>query len=313
MRIPTAGFNALFPRMAPNTDRLVFTRSVIDTDIYRFETARLPGPVARSSVFDGNPRFSPDGRRIAFCSARSVNATEVWITNRDGSAAQQVTRGPGEWQCSPSWAPDSRRLAFESLGVDGQWSIWLTDVDDGVIRRMTTEPGDHRAPSWSHDGQWLYYSSARGGSRDIWRVHVATFARKQLTRAGTGLTAVEMPNGRAILYQPRTTAHAQDATDAPLFAQPLDGGEPRQVVDCVRGTAFTAVGDAIYYIPCQGGSDVAVYRLNPATGERRQVARLEGYQASMPSGFEVSPDGRTILYDRLVSAGEDLMLMENFR
>ena len=84
-------------------------------------------------------------------------------------------------------------------------------------------------------------------------------------------------------------------------------------MDCVRGTAFRAVGDAIYYIPCQSGSDVVVYRLNPATGERRQVGRLEGYQASMPSGFEVSPDERTILYDRLVSAGEDLMVIENFK
>jgi hypothetical protein len=273
----------------------------------------VPDPVARSSVFDGNPRFSPDGRRIAFCSARSVGTTEVWIANRDGSAAQQVTRGPGPWQCSPSWSPDGRRLAFESLGVDGQWSIWLTDVDHGVARQITTEPGDHRTPSWSHDGQWLYSSFAKGNSRDIWRIHVATLARERLTRAGSGLTAVELPDARAILYQPQTTAHAQDAADAPVFAQPLDGGAPRQIVDCVRGTAFAAVRDAIYYIPCQRGSEVAVYRLNPVTGERRQVARLEGYQASMPSGFEVSSDGRTILYDRLVSAGEDLMVMENFR
>jgi Tol biopolymer transport system component len=313
VRIPTGGFNALFPRMAPNIDRLVFTQSVIDTDIYRFETARVPDPVARSSVFDGNPRFSPDGRRIAFCSTRSVGATEVWMANRDGSAAQQVTRGPGQWQCSPSWAPDGRRLAFESLGVDGQWSIWIMDVDGRVARQITTDPGDHRTPSWSHDGQWLYFSSAQADSRDIWRMHLGTLARERVTRAGSGLSAVELPHGRAILYQPQTTAHAQDAADAPVFAQPFDGGEPRQVVDCVRGTAFTAVRDAIYYIPCQGGSDVAVYRLNPATGERRQVGRLPGYRASMPSGFEVSPDERTILYDRLVSAGEDLMLIENFR
>jgi Tol biopolymer transport system component len=197
--------------------------------------------------------------------------------------------------------------------MDGQWSIWLTDVDGGVARQMTTEPGDHRTPSWSHDGQWLYFSLAKGNSRDIWRMHVATLARERLTHAGSGLTAVELPNGRAILYQPQTTAHAQDAADAPVFAQPFDGGEPRQVIDCVRGTAFTAVRDAIYYIPCQSGSDIAVYRLNPATGERRQVRRLEGYQAGMPSGFEVSPDERTILYDRLVSAGEDLMVMENFK
>jgi Tol biopolymer transport system component len=312
-RIATAGFNALFPRMAPNMDRLVFTQSIIDTDIYRFETARIPDAVARSSVFDGNPRFSPDGRRIAFCSARSVGATEIWMSNRDGSAVRQVTRGPGQWQCSPSWAPDGRRLAVESLGADGQWSIWLTGVDGGVARQMTTEPGDHRAPSWSHDGQWLYYSSAQGDGRDIWRVHVVTAARERLTRGGSGLTAMEAPNERAILYQPQTTAHAQDAADAPVFAQPFDGGAPRQVIDCVRGTAFASVRDAIYYIPCQSGSDVSVYRLNPVTGERRQVGRLEGYQASMPSGFEVSPNERTILYDRLVSAGEDLMVIENFK
>ena len=186
-------------------------------------------------------------------------------------------------------------------------------MDGGAARQITKEPGDHRAPSWSHDGQWLYFSSALGDSRDIWRVELTTLARQRLTRAGSGLTAVELPNGRAILYQPLTTAHTQDAQDAPVFAQPLDGGEPRQVVECVRGTAFAAVRDAIYYIPCQSGSDVAVYRLNPTTGERRQVGRLEGYQAGMPSGFEVSPDERTILYDRLVSAGEDLMVMENFK
>jgi Tol biopolymer transport system component len=313
VRIPTGGFNALFPRMTRNIDRLVFTQSVIDTDIYRSETALVSEPVTRSSVFDGNARFSPDGRRIAFCSARSAGATEVWMANRDGSAAKQVTRGPGQWQCSPSWAPDGRRLAFESLGADGQWSIWLTDVDGGAARQITKEPGDHRAPSWSHDGQWLYFSSALGDSRDIWRVELTTLARERLTRAGSGLTAVELPSGRAILYQPLTTAHIQDAQDAAVFAQPFDGGEPRQVVECVRGTAFTAVRDAIYYIPCQSGSDVAIYRLNPATGERRQVGRLEGYEAGMPSGFEVSPDERTILYDRLVSASEDLMVMENFK
>ena len=313
VRIPTGGFNALFPRMTRNIDRLVFTQSVIDTDIFRSEGALVPDPVTRSSVFDGNARFSPDGDRIAFCSARSAGATEVWLANRDGSAAKQVTRGPGQWQCSPSWAPDGRRLAFESLGADGQWSIWLTDVDGGAAHQITKEPGDHRAPSWSHDGRWLYFSSAPDDSRDIWRVELTTLARERLTRAGSGLTAVELLNGRAILYQPLTTAHTQDAQDAAVFAQPFGGGEPRQVIECVRGTAFTAVRDAIYYIPCQTGSDVAIYRLNPATGERRHVGRLESYQAGMPSGFEVSPDERTILYDRLVSAGEDLMVMENFK
>ena len=67
-------------------DRLAFTRKFHDEDIYRFEPGRSAQPVAPSSLFDGMPQFSPDGRRIAFCSLRSGNAMEVWVANADGSS-----------------------------------------------------------------------------------------------------------------------------------------------------------------------------------------------------------------------------------
>jgi hypothetical protein len=50
--------------------------------------------------------------------------------------------------------------------------------------------------------------------------------------------------------------------------------------------------------------------MNPAVGTDHEVGRLEKYQYNnLPSGFAVSPDGRTILY----SSGADLMMIENFR
>jgi Tol biopolymer transport system component len=56
-RIEVAGVNALFPTITLAGDRLAFTRLVHDLDIYRFESGRSAQPVARSSVFDGNPQF----------------------------------------------------------------------------------------------------------------------------------------------------------------------------------------------------------------------------------------------------------------
>ena len=80
------GRQCAVPDDSPTGDRLAFSPSHSMTDdIYRFEPGRAARPVARSSVFDGSPQFSPDGRRIAFCSLRSGDAMEVWVANADGS------------------------------------------------------------------------------------------------------------------------------------------------------------------------------------------------------------------------------------
>jgi dipeptidyl aminopeptidase/acylaminoacyl peptidase len=73
---------------------------------------------------------------------------------------------------SQEWPARPVRLIVPFGAGTGQWSIWLTDVDGGAARQITKEPGDQRAPSWSQDGQWLYFSSALGDSRDIWRLEL---------------------------------------------------------------------------------------------------------------------------------------------
>jgi Tol biopolymer transport system component len=313
VRVEQAGFNATFPRVAPSADRLIFTRSIQDTDIYRFRPGQAAEPVAQSSVFDGNARYSADGRWIAFCSTRSADAMEIWIAAADGSAPRQLTRGPGKWQCSPSWSPDGRTVAFESLGADGRWSVWRIGIEDGEMREVTTHEGDHNAPTWSRDGQWLYFSSDRGNGRDIWRVRTSGSRPERVTQDGSGVIATETLDGRVLLYQPRTVSQPHDPINAPLMAQPLDGGAPRQIVACVLGTAFAAGPRGVYYVPCQRAIAPDVYLLNTATGDRQRLGALERYQNNMPSGFVVSPDGDAILYNRFVSDSEDLVVVENFR
>jgi hypothetical protein len=100
-----------------------------------------------------------------------------------------------------------------------------------------------------------------------------------------------------------------------LERRPMD--PPRQVISCVRGTAFSVGDSAIYYLPCQSSPKDAdkptVMALDLVTGKERAVGALEGYENTFRSGFSASPDGRTFAYNRLINRGEDLMLIENFR
>jgi len=316
-RIELAGLDAAFPAAARSRDRLGFSRSVLDVDIYE-RTAPAPArAIARSSVFDGNPQLSPDGRRLAFCSTRSGDALEVWTGSMDGTGTSQLTHGPGRAQCAPAWSPDGGTVAFESLGDDGRWHVWSIDARGGTARQLTDEAGDQRSPSWSRDGRWLYFSWGQPGGRDIWRVPSGGGARQRMTAHGSGLTAVESLDGTTLFYQPNVPDQIHAPTNAPLLAQPLAGGAPRQIAACVMSTAFAAGQGGVYYVPCADqaapAGDPEVVVADARTGQTIRLGRLERYQNTMPASFAVSRDGQTILYGRLVSAGQDLMLIENVK
>ena len=178
-----------------------------------------------SSVFDGDAQFSPDGRRVAFCSSRSGFSLEVWTTAADGSGAQQLTHGPGGSQCSPHWSPDDHWIAFDSKGDDGRWHIWTIDADGGVPQQVTQGSGNQYVSTWSHDGIWIYFLWDQGdGVRDIWRARVLTRQEERVTKVGTSTSiAFESLNGKSILHQPK-------GPDSPLVAASLLGGGASQII-----------------------------------------------------------------------------------
>jgi hypothetical protein len=166
-------------------------------------------------------------------------------------------------------------------------------------------------PTWSRDGEWIYFSWTRANDRDIWRTRVRTGSKERVTRGGAFI-AHESADGATLLYIPK-------AVESPLVAQPLAGGAPHPVIACVGGTAFSVTPAGVYYIPCSPNPqtpdpDPLVRVFDPATGKDREVGRLEKFEWDiLPSSFAVSADGGTILYGRLVRDGSDLMMIENFK
>jgi tricorn protease-like protein len=115
-------------------------------------------------AWDEQPRWSPDGARIAFTSDRS-GGDNIWVVNRDGSAPQAVTKESFRLLNSPAWTPDGEFIAarkhYTSTRSAGAGEIWLYHRAGGEGIEMTKRPNDQKdlgEPAFSPDGRYLYNS-----------------------------------------------------------------------------------------------------------------------------------------------------------
>jgi TolB protein len=115
------------------------------------------------------PRWSPDGRSIAYTSYRRGGAN-IFISNIFQGTLDEVTKGDrvGEnWL--PAWAPDGRRIAFSSTR-DGNPEIYVVNRDGSNLRRITNHPGIDITPTWSPTGTQIAFTSDRSGTPQIYVV-----------------------------------------------------------------------------------------------------------------------------------------------
>jgi len=85
----------------------------------------------------------------------------------------------------------------------------------------------------------------------------------------------------------------------------------QQLVPCVKNAAFGVGPQSVYYVACDLSSD-PLYVLDLESGRERRIGTLENLR-KRPNGLSVSRDGRTMMYAKVTSQNDDLMLIENFR
>ncbi len=134
-------------------------------DLYLIPIAGGEAKAITSGIpWDEQPRFSPDGKRIAFTSDRG-GGDNIWVINRDGSDPKPVTKESFRLLNSPTWTPDGQYVAarkhFTSTRSAGAGEIWLYHRTGGEGVPMTKRPNDQKdlgEPAFSPDGRYLYYS-----------------------------------------------------------------------------------------------------------------------------------------------------------
>ncbi len=129
--------------------------------------------IAGGMAFDSQPRFSPDGKRIAFLSDRDGNEN-VWIMNADGSDAKQLSKDASGEFASPSWSPDGNYVLVSKAGFGiNTFEIWMYHLQGGSGVQVTkakpapTTPRQERHNAMgavaSADGKYIYYAMRHGG------------------------------------------------------------------------------------------------------------------------------------------------------
>ena len=311
-----AGEYGQVPSVSRHGNRLVYQRSVADRNIWR-----IPGPNSNnrksarekwiaSTEDDEEPQFSPDGKLIAFSSARSGNY-EIWTCANNGRELTQLTSLGGPPAGSPRWSPDSSRIAFDAP-KSGNSQIFVISSEGGAPHALTQGAVNNIIPSWSADGRWIYFGSNRSGEWQIWKAPAQGGDAVQVTKAG-GYEAFESPDGKLVFYS---------KAQAPgIWSAPVEGGQEALVLekpgtDMWPGADIWAVAkDGIYFFDWKDALHPALQFHDFRNRRSTMVYEFpEGTNLHNTGGtpISVSADGRWIIYTQLDQAGSNLVLVENF-
>ncbi len=108
-----------------------------------------------SGAHDREPKWSPDGKSIAYISDAS-GSDEIWMVAQDGSSpAVQLTSAGGTYKFDLDWSPDSKSILFS----DRAMRLNLLNVATKAVTVVDqAESWDIRNYSWSPDSKWIAYS-----------------------------------------------------------------------------------------------------------------------------------------------------------
>ncbi|PID65475.1 MAG: Tol-Pal system beta propeller repeat protein TolB [Gammaproteobacteria bacterium] len=128
-----------------------------------------------------SPRFSPDGKTIAYVTFEGKHAQIVTHDIFSGRRAL-VSKAPG-MNSSPAWSPDGQKIAMV-LSKDGNPEVYFKNLATGALVRVTNNPGIDTEPAWSPNGQEIYFTSDRGGSPQLYNINLSSGRLTRVTSTG---------------------------------------------------------------------------------------------------------------------------------
>ena len=237
------------------------------------------------------PRFSPDGRRVAYGAFGAGRSTsDVWVTDLAAGTTQRLTDDDADSN-DPQWSPDGATVVYSASAPGGK-DLVVRQVGGGEAGAFAPRARTQYASDWLRDGSALLVTEEAGpNGRDVLvqpvdgsaaRPYAATPAEETAARAS--------PDGRWVAY----TSDESGRAEVYLDSYPHPGRRVRVSSGGGVHPAWRGDGRELYY--WQDGALVAV-RLEaaaggapPAIGARTVLFRAQ-YHGGPNTMYDVSPDG----------------------
>ncbi|QYJ07855.1 amidohydrolase family protein [Qipengyuania flava] len=304
-------------------------------DIYTMPiTGGTPTRIAEGLAWEVQPRFSPDGRRIAFTSDRG-GGDNIWIMNADGSDKRQLTKEAFRLLNQPSWSPDGNYIVakkhFTTQRSLGTGEIWLYHVSGGggvklVARANEALQKELGEPVYSPDGEAVYYSRnvtpgpifeyAQDSTQGTFAIERYELGTGEVTTAVSGFGGAvrpqPSPDGRSLAFIRR------DKDETELWVKDLATGEQRMIygdldMDMQETWAVYGFYPLMDWVP--GGEAIVLW----AGGKLKRVAADGSGATDIPFSINdtrgvadaphpvipVSPDSFTAKIPRFASVSPD--------
>ena len=266
---------------------------------FNLDTLESGGPVALVNGIlavaqAAQYRISANGTLVYIKGQSTASAAAVPLGIADDTGHIEELKAPHRDFRSPSVSPDGSQVAVQ-VGRNDDAQIFVYDLSQQSELRQLTFEGANQSPAWTHDGQWITYSSNRDGD-GRWRIYRqradGSGVAEALTDPAQGVTDTEpawTPDGKRLAY----TETGADGTDIWIVTPPdgmperLVGGPGNQ-----NDIAFSPNGEAIAYdINGVGGFEVLVEPF-PPDGSKTRIS-----EPGVPSAYPVwSRDGTRLSY-----------------
>ena len=173
------------------------------------------------------PKISADGHYVVWARATANSVLQIWRMDLDGGNERQLTEIGGSGTFFPRLSPDGKWVVYGNVPDGGSHSLWKVSIDGGTPIQLTNHPT--WVPNVSPDGKLIACTSLDQSSGQ-WKLAVIPF------EGGLPIKTFEVtgsynrpllwtPDGRAIAYI-QTSAGVSN-----IWAQPIDGGSPKQLTD----------------------------------------------------------------------------------
>ena len=248
-----------------------------------------------------NPRFSPDGKRLAFELATSPVRADIWVKDLERDTISRLTHLPGR-NNAPLWTPDGKSIVFVSLFQAAPGLFWTRADGAGDAQRLTdTKTSQFAFPcSFSPDGKRLaYFQLNADGHREIWTALVEgdrdhprlgkpqAFLRTSFSEAYPAFS----PDGRWLAYS------SNESGTNELYVRPFPGPGGKWQISTGGGgyPIWSRDGHKLFFLTRDWRIMVASYT---ATGDSFAAGRPQVWSqkslifAGGNYPYDLTPDGK---------------------